>query len=91
MGSGYRAIAFGDFVGGLQLFAVFVLDAQRLADVVHSILIRRGIVAAGGFVAHRIGVFPVGVHVTGRQDRARLGVLPTRLLELAPAGTCCGC
>ena len=84
-------IAFDDLVGGFQLFAVFVLDAQRLADVVHPILIRRGVVAARGFVAPRVGVFPVGVHVTGGHDGARLGVLPAGLLELAPAGTCCGC
>ena len=41
-------------------------DAERLADVVHAILIGRRVVAARRFVAHRVRVFPARVDVAGR-------------------------
>jgi hypothetical protein len=76
-------IAFGDLVGGLELLVVFVLDAERPADVVHSILIRSRIVSAGSLVADSVGVFPIGIDVSRRHDRARFRVLPARLFQLA--------
>ena len=48
------AIAVRDFVGGLELLVILVLDAERAADIVHAILIRRGIVAAGRLVVNAV-------------------------------------
>ena len=63
-------VALGDLVGGLQLLVVLVGDAERLADVVDAVLIGRRVVAAGGFVADGVGVFPVRVDVPAGQRRA---------------------
>src|SRR4029079_3717364 len=70
----------------LELFVVLVLDAERAADIVHAILIRRRVVAAWRFVAYRVGVFPVSIHVAARHRRARLRMLALRLTQLGAAG-----
>jgi hypothetical protein len=67
-------IAFHDLVAAFELFAVFVVDAEGAADVVHAVLIRGRVVAARGLVADRVRLVPPGVNVAGREDRARLGV-----------------
>lgn len=64
------SVPLGDFVAALQLLIVLVLDAERAADVVHPILIGRGIVSARRFVAHGVRVLPLGVHITGREPGA---------------------
>jgi hypothetical protein len=74
------AIALGDLVGAFQLLVVLVLDAERLADIVHPILIRRRIVAARRFVADGIRILPVGIDVPSRQIGADLIVFAARLL-----------
>src|SRR5689334_14856022 len=79
-------VALGDLVGALQLLVVVVFDAEGVADFVDAILVRRRVVAARGFVAARVGLFPVRVHVAAGQSRARLGVrLALRLLGLGAA------
>jgi hypothetical protein len=80
-------IALDDLVAALELFVVVVVDAQRLADLVDAILIRRRVVAARRFVADGVGVLPVRVDVAGRQGWAGLGVLGQLVLELFAAGT----
>jgi hypothetical protein len=40
-------VAFGDFIAALQFLIVLILNAERLADVVYSILIRCRVVATG--------------------------------------------
>src|SRR6185369_2801067 len=79
------AIAFRDLVGRFQLFVVLIFDPQGTADVVHAVLIGRGVVAAGRFVADGVGVFPVGVDVAAGQRRAGFGVLPLGVLERGAA------
>src|SRR5215204_4376849 len=74
-------IALDDLVGRLQLFVVLILDAEGAADVVDAILIGRRVVAARGFVADRVGVFPVRVHVAAGHRGARLGVIALGLAQ----------
>ena len=57
------------------------VDAERRADVVDDVLVRRRVVAAGGLVADRVGVFPVRVHVAAGHRGAGLGVLLLGLAE----------
>src|SRR6478672_7732077 len=79
-------VAVGDLVRPLELLVVLVLDAERAADVVHAILVRRRVVAAGRFVAYRVGIFPVGIHVAAGHRGTRLRVLALRLTQLGAAG-----
>ena len=57
-------IAFGDLRAALQFLVVFVLDAERAADLVDHILIRRRVVAARRFVADGFGRLPIGIDIT---------------------------
>src|SRR5688500_6107639 len=66
-------IALDDLVGGLQLLVVLIGDPQRGADVVHAVLIRCGVVAAGGFVADGVGLFPVRIDVAAGDRGAGFG------------------
>jgi hypothetical protein len=68
-------IALTDLVGAFQFLVVVVLDAQRLADVVHPILIGRRVVAARRFVADRIRIFPVRIDVASCEIGADLVVI----------------
>ena len=70
-------VAVRDLGLALQLFPVVVLDAERPPDVVHDILVRRGVVAARGLV----DVFVAGLFT---------GLLPCGLLygALAAAAGC---
>src|SRR5688572_7614625 len=52
-------VAIADLLLALQLLVVLVLDAERLTDVVDDVLVRGRVVAAGRFVANRVGRFPV--------------------------------
>src|SRR4030095_16231522 len=65
-------VTLADLLVRVQLFVVLILDAQRAADVVDTILVGRGIVATGRFVADRIRVGPLGVDVACREAWARL-------------------
>jgi hypothetical protein len=73
-------IALGDLVGAFQLLVVLVLYAERLADIVDAILIRRRIVAARRFVADGVRILPVRIDVASRQIGADLVVFAARLL-----------
>src|SRR5690349_7490751 len=69
------SIPLGDLLAALELFVVVVGDAERLADVIHAILIRRRVVSARGFVTDCVGVVPLRVNVTRGQGGTGLGVL----------------
>src|SRR6188472_4785910 len=58
------AISLCDLRLALQFLVVLILDAHGAPDVVHEILIRRRVVAAGCFIADAVGRFPIGIDVT---------------------------
>src|SRR3712207_207472 len=49
------AVALGYLLAAFQLFVIVVFHAQRAADVVHHVLIRRRVVAAWRLVADGVG------------------------------------
>jgi len=48
-----------DFVGGLQRLRVFIVQADRTANLVHDILIGHGMVAAGRLLAAEVRALDV--------------------------------
>src|SRR5262245_53524754 len=84
-------IPIGDLPLALQLLVVLILDSDRTTDVVDDVLIGRGVVAAGRFVADAVGRFPICVDVTTGHRRTGLGVFLISLEELAATGAGGGC
>src|SRR5688572_27254943 len=76
-------VTVADLLFPLQLLVVFVLDAERLTDVVDDVLVGGGVVAARRFVADRICRFPVGVDFAAGDGRARFRVIVELLRQLA--------
>ena len=83
------AIAGLDLVGAFQLLVVVVFKAERAADFIHDILIRRRIVSARRLVSRAVGRFPVRVDIPGGEDRPRLVVF-AEVLFAAPGPRCRG-
>ena len=63
---------------------------RRAADFLHHILVGRGIVAAGRFVAFRVAVFPIRIDVAAGERRARFGVFAALVDHGLPSGLCRG-
>jgi hypothetical protein len=61
-------VTFRDFVAALKLLIVLILNPERAADVVHAILIRRGIVTARRFVTHGVRILPFRIQIAGGQS-----------------------
>lgn len=80
-------VTLGKFVGPFQLFGIFVLNPQRLADFLDNVLVGSWIVAAGSFITRIVRLSPVGVDVAGGQRRTRLGVLTQMLEDFGTPGT----
>ena len=74
-------------IGSLQFFRVFVLNPQGLTDVIHDVLIGRGVVAAGSFVSRIVRLLPIGIDVPGGHRRARLGMVAEMLEKFGASRT----
>ena len=79
-------VALDDFIRGLELLIVLVLNAERFPDVVDDLLIRRRIVAAWRLVARKIRLLPIRVHVAASNRRRDPGIFLQRLCEFDAAG-----
>src|SRR5205085_4733287 len=75
-----------DLGRALQLLAVLVVDAERLADLVDDVLVGRRIVAARGLVAAAVSRLPVGIDVARGDGRAGLVRFADVLQQLLAPG-----
>ena len=83
-----------DFLRALQFFSVFVLDAERAADFLHNVLIRRGHIAAGGLFTAGVRLAPVCVELAACQRGSPFGMLANAVMKRRLAGLggrCLGC
>lgn len=65
------AIAVSDFVTSAQVLVILILDAEGLSNFVDHVLVGSRVVAAGYFIARRVGTAPVGINVATGQGWAR--------------------
>lgn len=79
---------FQDLGGRPELLVGLAWHAERGAQVVHDVLVRRRHGSAGGFLADEVGALPVGVRIAAGERRTAGCVLASlggrRPLAIAP-------
>ena len=83
-------VAVGDLIAAAQFLVVLILHAERLADVVDDVLVRRRVVAARCLVAGEVGVLDVGVDIAAGDGRRHGGVVGPMLGDFVATGPDCG-
>ena len=80
------SVPLGELVAGLELLVVRVFDAQGFSDILHNVLVGRGIVAAGSGLAGELGILDIDIDVTAGDFRRHPFVLAAGIGQFVASG-----